>query len=130
MKLIGRIMLLVACGFMGYSAIMTGINCFEVLKANDWFNFANTGDMIKVIGTFLMQVVVMIFVLAGVVAALKGRATLKLTLLSFILLINVVLTFMNAFSGGAELSVKQVWNVTMSCILPILYIGGSFFIRF
>ena len=130
MKLIGRIMLLVVCCLMGYSAVMTGIDCFTIFKENDWTNFANIGDMLRVGGTFLMQFVTMVFALVGVVAALKGRATLKLTLLSFILLINVVLTFMNAFSGGAEFDFMKVLNISISCIYPIGYVIGSFLIRF
>lgn len=130
MKLIGRIMLLVACGFMGYTAVMNGIDCVNIFKANDWFKFENYGEMIKVVGTFLMQVVTMVFALAGVVAAIKGRAGLKLTLFAFILLINVVLTFMNAFSGGAALEFAAILNITLTCLYPILYIVGSFLIRF
>ena len=127
---IGRILLLVACGFMGYSAVMTGIDCFQVFQANDWTNFGGYGEMLPTLGLFLMQVVVMIFVLAGIVAAIKGKATLKLTLLSFILLINVVLTFINAFSGDATFDFMKVLNITITCLYPILYITGSFLIRF
>lgn len=130
MKLVGRLMLLVVCGLMGYSAVMKGIDCVTVLKANDWFNFSSYGEMIRVIGTFLMQFVTMIFVLVGIVAAIKGRAGLKLTLLSFILLINVVLTFMEAFGGDASFDFMKVLNITLSCLYPILYITGSFLIRF
>ena len=129
LNVIGRILLLVACAFMGYSAITTGIDCFEIFKANDWTNFGSYWDMIKTVGTFLMQVVVMIFVLAGVVAALKGKATLKLTLLSFILLIDVVLKFVNAFNG-APIEFITILDITIACLYPILYILGSFFIRF
>ena len=129
LNVIGRILLLVACAFMGYSAITTGMDCFEIFKANDWTNFGSYWDMIKTIGTFLMQVVVMIFVLAGIVAALKGKATLKLTLLSFILLIDVVLKFVNAFNG-APIEFITILDITIACLYPILYILGSFFIRF
>ena len=129
LNVIGRILLLVACAFMGYSAVTTGIDCFEIFKANDWTNFGSYWDMIKTIGTFLMQVVVMIFVLAGIVAALKGKATLKLTLLSFILLIDVVLKFVNAFNG-APIEFITILDITIACLYPILYILGSFFIRF
>ena len=130
LNVIGRILLLVACAFMGYSAITTGIDCFEIFKANDWTNFGSYWDMIKTVGTFLMQVVVMIFVLAGIVAALKGKATLKLTLLSFILLIGVVLKFINVFNGGEPIEVMTIVDITITCLYPILYILGSFFIRF
>lgn len=130
LNVIGRILLLVACAFMGYSAITTGIDCFEIFKANDWTNFSSYWDMIKTVGTFLMQVVVMIFVLAGIVAALKGKATLKLTLLSFILLIGVVLKFINVFNGGEPIEVMTIVDITIACLYPILYILGSFFIRF
>lgn len=127
---IGRILLLVACAFMGYSAVMTGIECFEIFQAHDWADFSQFGEIFPTLGLFLMQVVVMIFVLAGIVAALKGKATLKLTLLSFILLINVVLTFITAFKGDPTFDFMKVLNITISCIYPILYILGSFFIRF
>ena len=130
LNVIGRILLLVACAFMGYSAITTGMDCFEIFKAHDWSDFSNLWEIIRTCGTFLMQVVVMIFVLAGIVAALKGKATLKLTLLSFILLINVVLTFITAFKGDPTFDFMKVLNITISCIYPILYILGSFFIRF
>ena len=130
LNVIGRILLLVACAFMGYSAITTGMDCFEIFKAHDWSDFSNLWEIIRTCGTFLMQVVVMIFVLAGIVAALKGKATLKLTLLSFILLIDVVLKFVNVFNGGAPIEFMTILDITIACLYPILYILGSFFIRF
>ena len=130
MNFIGRILLLVACGFMGYSAVMTGIDCVQVFQAHDWGDFSTFGEIFPTLGLFLMQVVVMIFVLAGIVAALKGKATLKLTLLSFILLVNVVLTFITAFKGDPTFDFMKVLNITITCLYPILYILGSFFIRF
>ena len=130
LNVIGRILLLVACAFMGYSAITTGMDCFEIFKAHDWSDFSNLWEIIRTCGTFLMQVVVMIFVLAGIVAALKGKATLKLTLLSFILLIDVALKFVNVFNGGAPIEFMTIVDITIACLYPILYILGSFFIRF
>lgn len=130
LNVIGRILLLVACAFMGYSAITTGMDCFEIFKAHDWSDFSNLWEIIRTCGTFLMQVVVMIFVLAGIVAALKGKATLKLTLLSFILLIDVVLKFANVFNSGAPIEFMAIVDITIACLYPILYILGSFFIRF
>lgn len=130
MKTIGRILLLVVCCLMGYSAVRTCIGCIDTFKANDWLNFENIGEMLRVGGTMLMQFVIMIFALSGIVAALKGHASLKFTLLSLILFINVVFTFVNAFRGGATLDFHTILDITLSCLCPILYVTGAFLIRF
>lgn len=130
MKTIGRILLFVASILMGVSAVMKGIDCVNTIRSNNWGDVGNWGEMIKVIGTLLLQGIAIVFVLAGIVAALKGEATLKLTLLSFILLLNVIITFMDAFNGVTEVGFHQVFDITITCLYPILYILGSFLIRF
>lgn len=130
MKTIGRILLLVVCGLMGYYAVTTSIDCINTIKGTEWFDFEKLGETLKVIGTLGMQFITMIFALAGIVAALKGRTSLKFTLLSLILFINIVITFVNAFGNGATFDFKMILDVTLSCLLPILYVTGSFLLRF
>ena len=129
MKTIGRIILLVVCGFMGYTAVKTSMGCFDAFKTNNWLEIGSYGEMIKVVGTFLMQLVTLVFALSGIVAALKGRASLKFTLLSLILFLNIVFTFVNAFGSGATFDFAKVLDITLSCLCPILYVTGAFLIR-
>ena len=129
MKLIGRILLLVACGFMGYAAVTTCIGCLDALKAHDWWHFDSFGEMFSVLGSFLMQIVVLLFVVIGIIAALRGRASLKFALISIILFVNIVFSFVNGLRGGA-VDFLTILNITLTCLYPILYVTGGFLLCF
>ena len=130
MKLVGRILLLVACGLMGYAAVTTSMSCLEILKAHDWTDFATIGEMLQVLGTFAMQVITLLFAVVGIIAALRGRVSLKFAIFSIILFLNVVFAFMNGLVNGAEVNFDTILNITLSCLYPILYVLGGFLLCF
>lgn len=130
MKLLGRLLLLVAGIILLVSAIPTIISTIKQINELGWNDFTTIPKKAELLVKLVLQGIYIPFAISALFGAIRGKLSFKLFIYALILIAAIVFYVVTANKAGNLGNADNVWQLIVGFSTPLMYIFGTLFLTF
>lgn len=130
MKVAGRIIMIVVGIGMIAMGIYFGYDAITATMGYRWDGISHLLSYIPIFLKALQCLAYIIFGVAAIISAIRGRAFFRFFIYSALVLCFTIYNLYLAKTGGGALESKTITTVVVGFVAPIMYIVGSFCLLF